>query len=72
MYQFRECRSSDRACVTHAADAFHVAAITEMSSKLMSAGQYDNVSLYPNVKMSVLDSLLRSVISTSISITRVR
>lgn len=51
---------------------FHVAAITEMSSKLMSAGQYDNVSLYPNVKMSVLDSLLRSVISTSISITRVR
>ena len=27
---------------------FHVAAITEMSSKLMSAGQYDNVSLYPN------------------------
>lgn len=25
---------------------FHVAAITEMSSKLMSAGQYDNVSLY--------------------------
>lgn len=31
--------------------------ITEMSSKLMSAGQYDNVSLYPNVKMSVLDSL---------------
>ena len=28
-----------------------------MSSKLMSAGQYDNVSLYPNVKMSVLDSL---------------
>ncbi len=36
---------------------FHVAAITEMSSKLMSAGQFDNVSLYPNVKMSVLDSL---------------
>lgn len=36
---------------------FHVAAITEMSSKLMSAGQYDNVSLYPNVKMSVLDGL---------------
>ena len=36
---------------------FHVAAITEMSSKLMSAGRYDNVSLYPNVKMSVLDSL---------------
>ena len=22
MYQFRECGSSDRACVTHAADAF--------------------------------------------------
>ena len=35
----------------------HRPAITEMSSKLMSAGQYDNVSLYPNVKMSVLDSL---------------
>ena len=36
---------------------FHVAAITEMSSKLMSTGQYENVSLYPNVKMSVLDGL---------------
>lgn len=36
---------------------FHVAAITEMSSKLMYVGKYDNVSLYPNIKMSVLDKL---------------
>ncbi len=36
---------------------FHVAAITEMSSKLMSVGQLKNVTLYPNVKMSLLDKL---------------
>ncbi len=26
---------------------FHTAALTEMSSKLMGMGRYDNVSLYP-------------------------
>ena len=36
---------------------FHIAAITEMSSKLMAAGANDNVFLYPNVKKNVLDSL---------------
>lgn len=57
------CTNSEN--VSHLADLaklvpkmhFHVAAITEMSSKLMSAGQFENVSLYPNVKMSVLDRL---------------
>lgn len=36
---------------------FHIAALTEMSSKLMSMGAYENVSLYPGVKMDVLDEL---------------
>lgn len=36
---------------------FHVAAITEMSSKLMAAGANENVFLYPNVKNTVLDHL---------------
>lgn len=36
---------------------FHIAAITEMSSKLLSMGAYDNVSLYPGVKMDILDEL---------------
>lgn len=36
---------------------FHVAALTEMSSKLMAYGSYENVSLYPNVRMKVLDEL---------------
>ena len=36
---------------------FHIAALTEMSSKLMAVGQYENVSLYPNVKEKVLDGL---------------
>ena len=36
---------------------FHIAALTEMSSRLMSVGQYPNVSLYPNVKDKVLDKL---------------
>lgn len=38
---------------------FHVAAITEMSSKLMSYGQYDNVSLYPNVSTKLSFQLMR-------------
>ena len=36
---------------------FHIAAITEMSSKLMSMGIYKNVSLYPGVKDKILDEL---------------
>lgn len=36
---------------------FHIAAITEMSSKLMAAGANENVFLYPNVKNTVLDHL---------------
>ena len=36
---------------------FSIAALTEMSSKLMSMDSYSNVSLYPGVKMKVLDEL---------------
>ncbi len=36
---------------------FHIAAITEMSSKLMSMESYANVSLYPGVKTSIADEL---------------
>lgn len=36
---------------------FHIAALTEMSSKLTGMGSYDNVSLYPGVKPGVLDGL---------------
>lgn len=36
---------------------FHIAALTEMSSKLMKMDDYENVSLYPNVKQTVLDDL---------------
>ncbi len=36
---------------------FHITAITEMSSKLMSMGNYENVTLYPNVKTDVLKEL---------------
>lgn len=36
---------------------FHIAAITEMSSKLMALDKYANVKLYPGVKMQVLDEL---------------
>lgn len=38
---------------------FHIAAITEMSSKLMSMGFYNNVSLYPSVKMKILEELFQ-------------
>lgn len=38
---------------------FHIAAITEMSSKLLAMGSYDNVSLYPGIKMELLDSLFQ-------------
>ena len=36
---------------------FHIVAITEMSSKLMSMDKYNNVTLYPGVKMNVLEEL---------------
>lgn len=36
---------------------FHIAALTEMSSKLTSMDRYSNVSLYPGVKASILDEL---------------
>jgi accessory Sec system glycosyltransferase GtfB len=39
---------------------FHIAALTEMSSKLMKIGAYDNVSLYPGVKMTLLNDLFES------------
>ena len=57
------CTNSDRIeSITKLVTAFpelhfHIAAITEMSSKLMSMGNYDNVSLYPGVKESTLDEL---------------
>lgn len=38
---------------------FHIAAITEMSSKLHSMGAYTNVSLYPGVKNNILDELFK-------------
>lgn len=37
---------------------FHIAALTEMSSKLMATERYENVSLYPGVKKSIINSLL--------------
>ena len=36
---------------------FHIAAITEMSTKLIAYEKYGNVTLYPNVKDAVLDGL---------------
>lgn len=36
---------------------FHIAAITEMSAKLLSVGACDNVTMYPGVKMQILDKL---------------
>lgn len=36
---------------------FHIAALTEMSSELMSMDEYENVSLYKGVKPAVLDDL---------------
>lgn len=36
---------------------FYITAITEMSSKLMDMDKYENVSLYPGIKMSILDEL---------------
>lgn len=36
---------------------FHVAALTEMSSKLMAIGKYDNVTLYPTITMAKIPAL---------------
>lgn len=36
---------------------FHIAALTEMSSRLMSMGIFENVSLYPGVKDKILEEL---------------
>lgn len=36
---------------------FHIAALTEMSQRLHDFERYENVSLYPGVKLSVLDKL---------------
>ena len=36
---------------------FHVAAITEMSSKLMAIDRYENVRLYPNVRAKKVEEL---------------
>ncbi|MCI8635619.1 MAG: accessory Sec system glycosylation chaperone GtfB [Eubacterium sp.] len=36
---------------------FHIAAITEMSSKLMSLSQYPNVTLHPAARMSIIEEL---------------
>lgn len=57
------CTNSDRiAKLTKIVESlpevhFSVAAITEMSSKLMSMEKYGNVSLYPGVKMKILEEL---------------
>lgn len=39
---------------------FHIAALTEMSSKLTAMDRYENVRLYPGVKMSMLEDLFDS------------
>ena len=57
------CTNSDRIeqceCLVQALPEMHfyITALTEMSSKLMSMDKYENVSLYPGVKMKVLDEL---------------
>ncbi len=38
---------------------FHIAAVTEMSSKLLAFGRYENVFLYPTVKANVVDELFQ-------------
>lgn len=39
---------------------FHIVALTEMSSKLMSMSQYENVMLYPGARSGVIDELFDS------------
>ena len=59
------CTNSDRIAhiekIVEALPEFHftITAITEMSSKLMSLDKYSNVSLYPGVKMNVLEDLFK-------------
>lgn len=36
---------------------FHIAAITEMSSRLMDLGDYPNVKLYPAIKQNMVNQL---------------
>lgn len=38
---------------------FHIAALTEMSSKLMAKGKYPNVRLYPGAKLDTIGKLFR-------------
>lgn len=60
------CTNSDRIAhlekIVEAMPEMHftIAALTEMSSKLMSMDSYANVSLYPGVKMHILDELFES------------
>lgn len=57
------CTNSDNiACCRTIIEAlpelhFHIAAITEMSAKLLAVGEYKNVTLYPSAKMSEFDRL---------------
>ncbi len=39
---------------------FHIAAITEMSTKLMNLSKYKNVTLYPNIEYNQVNSLLQN------------
>ncbi|MEJ7255328.1 accessory Sec system glycosylation chaperone GtfB, partial [Staphylococcus epidermidis] len=41
----------------HTEYQFHVAAITEMSSRLMNLGDYPNVKLYPAIKQNMVNQL---------------
>ena len=57
------CTNSD--CIEHDREMiemlpemqFHIAALTNMSHKLMSLASYNNVILYPNVQTNILDDL---------------
>lgn len=39
---------------------FHIAALTEMSSKLLAIGNYKNVTVYPSVNMNLLEQLFKT------------
>lgn len=60
------CTNSDRIAhlekIVQALPELHftIAAITEMSSKLMSMDAYENVTLYPGVKMHILDEVFQN------------
>ena len=59
------CTNSDQIeelefLVTHLSQmVFHIAAITEMSSRLLAFGKYPHVKLYPTVKTEVVDDLFQ-------------